>query len=339
LKEPFLIGGKPIYISASIGVVIADSSYATATEIIRDADLAMYEAKTQGKGRYVTFLPTLRLDALNRMALDTDLRGALKNNEFVLHFQPIFSLESMQVTALEALIRWQHPSRGLMPPSTFIPIAESNTFIDSITRWTIQEACRQLGHWRAELPSTASLSVSVNLSPISLRQPELLRWVEESLTAASLTPDSLTLEIVENAFIQDPDLAGRTFNDLRQLGVGVSLDDFGIGYSSFSYINQYPIDVIKVDRSFVGRVTKVNEIDAIVRAITALARDLNYKIIAEGIETKEQLDFMKQIGCHYGQGFLVSEPMDPQAVCAFLRDNAGSNAIHEKIGAGNTPHK
>jgi diguanylate cyclase (GGDEF)-like protein len=318
LKEPFLVGAKPIYITASIGVVIADPGYASAPEIIRDADLAMYEAKTRGKGRFVVFMPNLRVEAINRQVLDSDMRRAMKQDEFLLHYQPIISLNSGKLHGLEALIRWQHPLRGLMNPSDFIPIAESNGFIDSITCWTIQEACRQLNQWQSRLEGRGSLCVSINLSPISLRHPNLLKWVEDALESSRLPPGALMLEIVESAFIQEPDLAGRTLNELRRLGVSVSLDDFGIGYSSLGYINQYPIDIIKIDRSFVNRVTKAGEVDAVVRVITALARELSYKVIAEGIETRAQLNFMKETGCQYGQGFYFAPPLEACEVPAWL---------------------
>lgn len=320
MKEPFLLGRNSIYISVSIGVVIANSGYQTAIEIIRDADVAMYEAKTRGKGRFVLFKPDLHLNVINRQELDTDLRRALKYDEFVLHYQPIVSIETRQICGFEALIRWQHPKRGLMNPSEFIPIAESNGFIDQITRWTLQHATMQLSRWQAAFPQAQPLMISVNLSPISLRQPELFRWVSESLQMASLPPSCLTLEIVETIFIQDPALAGHTFKDLRNLGVEVSLDDFGTGYSSLGYLNEYPIDTIKIDRSFVSRLNEVEEVSAIVRAIVQLAHDLKFKIVAEGIETPEQFDFIKMVGCQYGQGFLFHEPLEKVKVDALLAE-------------------
>jgi diguanylate cyclase (GGDEF)-like protein len=321
MKEPFLVGRNPIYISVSIGVVIANGSYESASEIIRDADVAMYEAKTKGKARFVIFQPDLHLNIINRQELDTDLRRALTEGEFVLHYQPIVALETGQIAGFEALIRWQHPTRGLMNPSEFIPIAESNGFIDHITRWTLEHACQQLARWQAMFPNTASLIMSVNLSPISLRQPDLLYWVIESLRTAALPPACLTLEIVETVFIQDPEMAGHTFKDLRDLGVQVSLDDFGTGYSSLGYINQYPIDIIKIDRSFISRLPEVGEVSAIVRAITQLAHDLNFKIVAEGIETHDQLESTRQMGCQYGQGFLFHKPLEKNVIEALLAKN------------------
>ncbi len=316
INEPFVLDTRSIYVTASIGVVIANPDYHTAVEIIRDADLAMYEAKSSGKARCVIFTPELHTGAIDRLALDSDLHQALVLNQFVLHYQPIISLGSESLVGFEALIRWKHPTRGLIDPSEFIPIAESNGFIDAITRWSLQEACRQLQEWHVRFPHNSSLSVSVNLSPYSLRRPELSQWVDESLHASSLPPSCLTIDIVETALIPDADLAKRAFTDLRLLGVKVSLDDFGIGYSSLGYINEYPIDFLKIDHSFVSRVTKAQKVASVVRAIITLARELGVEVIAEGIESRRQLDFMKEAGCKYGQGFLFSRPLAPQGIQA-----------------------
>jgi diguanylate cyclase (GGDEF)-like protein len=319
LKEPFLIGIKPIYITASIGMVVANPSYQTADEVIRDADIAMYEAKSRGKACHVLFQSQLRLTAINRLTLDTDLRHALEQKEFILYYQPIINLETRRIVGFEALIRWNHPTRGLISPDEFIPIAESSGFIDFITHLTIQEACRQLSQWQTLFPLDTPLFVGVNLSPISLRHPELLHWVKDSLRAFSLSPNSLTLEIVENALIQDADNARQIFTDMRRFGIKVSLDDFGIGYSSLGYINQYPIDNLKIDRSFVKHITESKEVDAIVRAIITLAKELDFEVIAEGIETQAQLDFLQKLGCQYGQGFFFSKGLDPLEIPALLR--------------------
>lgn len=330
LKEPFMLDARPIYITASIGVVLADPEYKTAIEIIRDADLAMYEAKSTGKARHVLFTPALRSSAINRLTLDSDLRQALETREFVLHYQPIVSLKDDTIAGFEALIRWQHPTRGLIGPVEFIPIAEASGFIDLITHWTIQEACRQLSEWRRDFVLDLPLFVTVNLSPHSLRQPELFKWVDEGLRAHALPPRCLTLEIVETALVQDADLTRRAFADLRHLGVEVSLDDFGIGYSSLNYINQYPIDILKIDRSFVNRVPESKELGAIVRAITTLAGELNIKVVAEGIETQAQLDFIKKTACQYAQGFFLAKPLDGESARALLEQRcAPSQEEHD----------
>jgi diguanylate cyclase (GGDEF)-like protein len=325
LKKPFLIGIKPIYITASIGMVAASPNYQNADEIIRDADIAMYEAKSRGKACYVLFQPQLRLTAINRLALDSDLRHALEQKEFVLHYQPIICLKTKRIAGFEALIRWNHPTRGLIGPGEFIPIAESSGFIDFITHLTIKEACHQLSQWQTLFPLNTPLFVSVNLSPISLRHPELMHWVKNSLSDSSLSPNSLTLEIVENALIQDADNARHIFTDMRKLGIKVSLDDFGIGYSSLGYINQYPIDNLKIDRSFIHHITESKEVDAIVRAIATLASELGFNVIAEGIETQIQMDFLEKLGCQYGQGFLFSKGLDSSKIPALLQQSLQTN--------------
>lgn len=312
MSEPFTLGPHPIYLTASIGVVVAAPEFQNPVEIIRDADIAMYKAKMNGKSHFVIFTPDMRANAADRLALDSDLRQALAQKQFVLHYQPIVSLEAEKLVGLEALIRWQHPTRGLIGPSEFIPMAEANGFIDSITQWTIYEACSQLAEWRHHAPPRFSLGLSVNLSPFSLRRPELFQWVKDSLQRAKLPPHCLTLEIVETALIQDAELAKSVFTDLRSLGIRVSLDDFGVGYSSLGYISEYPIDILKIDHSFVNRITETHKVASVVGAVSNLARELEIDLIAEGIETREQSNILKQLGCRYGQGFFFSEAIPPQ---------------------------
>lgn len=311
MNEPFFLGSHSIYLTASIGVVLASPDYHNPVEIIRDADLAMYKAKSNGRSHFVIFTQGLRANIMDRITLDSDLRQAPALNQLILQYQPIVSLEANRLAGFEALVRWQHPNRGLIGPSEFIPMAESNSFIDTITHWSIQQACRQLHEWRDRFPSGFPLGISINLSPLSLRRVELLQWVDENLRAFSLPSNCLTIEIVETALIQDADLAKRVFNDLRALGVKVSLDDFGVGYSSLGYLNEYPIDILKIDRSFVSRVTRSREVASIVRAIITLGRELEIDIVAEGIESYEQAEFLKQAGCEYGQGFLFSRAISP----------------------------
>lgn len=230
----------------------------------------------------------------------------------------------------EALIRWNHPTRGLIGPAEFISVAESSGFIDFITHFTVQEACRQLSEWQTLFSLDMQFFVSVNLSPNSLRHPELLHWVKDSLRTFSLAPNSLALEIVENALIQDADNARHIFTNLRRLGVKVSLDDFGIGYSSLGFIDQYPIDNLKIDKSFVQYIGKSKEMGAIVRAITTLARELGFKVIAEGIETQAQMDFLEKLGCQYGQGYFFSKPVDPLNIPALIQRSMETNIVDIK---------
>jgi len=320
-KKPFLLGNRSIYITASIGVVSVDSStteYSDATEIIRDADLAMYTAKSNGKARYTHYKPSLRNNTVDRIALDADLYQALEQNEFTLYYQPVMKLGTNTLAGFEALIRWNHPVHGLITPSEFIPFAESNGLINVITRWVLKTACLQMQEWLRQFPRLHSLYVSANISPNSLWQPKFSTWVNEALSNSSVPPNRLVLEIVETALIRDVELAVHVFSKLRALGVRVGLDDFGIGYSSLGYIKEYPIDVLKIDRSFTSHVTTKPEVRAVVRAVVTLARELNIGVIAEGIETADQLVFMKEVGCEYGQGYLFSEPLSPENVWSLL---------------------
>jgi len=322
-KQPFMLEVNPVYITASIGLVISGPGYQTAIEVFQDADIAMYEAKMNGKGTYILFSPAMRITAIDRLSLDSDIHRALEQSEFVLQYQPIYSLESERLVGFEALVRWKHPVRGLISPSEFIPIAESNGLINEITHWTIQQTCFQLSTWKSQLSYETPLFVSINLSPYSLRDPELTGWVNECLHAFSIPSHCLNVEIVETALIQNADIAKKVFTNLRILGVKVSLDDFGIGYSSLGYINQYPIDFLKIDHAFISQVTNAREVGAIVRAIIALARELDIKVVAEGIETKAQLGFVKDAGCQYGQGFYLSKPLDSQAAQNLIIQQAG----------------
>lgn len=320
-KKPFLLGNRSIYITASIGVVTVDSStteYSDATEIMRDADLAMYTAKSTGKARYIHYQPSLRNNSVDRVALDADLHQALEQHEFTLYYQPVMKLGTPTLAGFEALIRWNHPVYGLIAPSEFIPLAESNGLIDAITRWVLRTACLQLQEWLSQFPRLPSLYISVNISPNSLWQPNFATWVNEALSNSSVSPDRLVLEIVETALIQDVELAVQVFSKLRAQRVRVGLDDFGIGYSSLAYIKEYPIDVLKIDRSFTSHVTTKPEVKAVVRAVVTLARELNVGVIAEGIETADQLVVMKEAGCEYGQGNLFSEPLSPENVWSLL---------------------
>ncbi|MBI3174890.1 MAG: EAL domain-containing protein [Chloroflexi bacterium] len=317
--EPFDLGGHAIYVTASIGVVISSPEYQSAVDILRDADLAMYAAKTSGKARFTLFSTEMRHRALNRLTLESELHHALDWNELALYYQPIYCLENGRLYGFEALIRWHHPARGLIGPSEFIPIAEMSGFVNSITHWLLHEACRQVSTWQSMLPpELGPLSLSVNLSPLCLRHPELLHWLEQSLNLHSVSPSQLNLEIVETALLDEVDLAKRVFSDMRRLGVKVSLDDFGIGYSSLSYLTQYPIDVLKIDRSFISRTTEAAEVASIVRAIIALARELKIAVVAEGVETQAQLDFVREAGCQYAQGNVLAPALSVDEAHALL---------------------
>jgi len=321
INTTFYIDGHPIYITASMGVVITDINdreEKSAADVIRDADIAMYSAKTGGKARQVFFKSDLRTHNIHRLKTLAELHQAMDQDQFVLHYQPIMDLKTGTLTGFEALIRWQHPSRGLLQPSEFIPIAEEHGFIDNITFWVLEQACHQTQEWRTRFPSVAPLGISINLSARSLHRPSLIQWVREVLQKYSLPPHQLTLEIVETALIQDVDLAKQVFSSLRNLGVRIGLDDFGVGYSSLSYINEYPIDTLKIDQSFINRLSIESKVKAVVRSLVILAKDLGLKMIAEGVETMEQKEILKEIGCDYGQGFLFSPGLPAEEACSLI---------------------
>lgn len=316
LSAPFAISGQSLYINASIGIVVAHPEYEKGIELLRDADLAMYEAKGRGKGQFAFFSPELRSRADRRLATDMDLRQAMQTNAFVLYYQPILSLHDGRVVGFEALLRWRHPTRGLITPAEFLPVAEANGFIHTITEWTLQEACRQIQIWQ-NLPAARPLFISVNISPSSLHRPELFRWIDNSLRSFSILPTYLRLEVVETALLQEQ-RAEYALEQMRQRGIAVGLDDFGAGYSSLSSIHRYPFDVLKIDRSFVARLTQAEKLDAIVRSIIALSQELGIQAIAEGIETPQQLKFLQETGCPFGQGFLLSPPLEAQEAQVLL---------------------
>jgi diguanylate cyclase (GGDEF)-like protein len=321
INTTFHINGRPIYITASMGVVIIegnDQEERSATDVIRDADTAMYSAKTDGKARQVLFNSNLRTHNIHRLEILAELHQSLKQDQFVLHYQPIMNLRTETLTGFEALIRWQHPSRGLLLPAEFIPIAEEHGFIDTMTYWVLEQACRQMQEWRVQFPSVESMGISINLSARSLHRPSLIQWVREMLQKYRLPPNRLTLEVVETALIQDVELAKQVFSSLRNMGIRIAVDDFGVGYSSLSYINEYPIDTLKIDQSFINRLSTASKVKAVVRSMVILTEELGLKIIAEGVETMEQKGILNEIGCDFGQGYLFSPALPVEEVHSLI---------------------
>ena len=323
LAEPFELQGHKVFMSASIGVVIGDGTYDQATDILRDADLAMYQAKASGKSRYVIFSPEMRVSALNRLILETDMRLALEKGEFGIHYQPIFSLDREQLVGFEALLRWQHPEHGSIPPMDFIPIAESSGIIIPITEWVLREACNQLRTWMDEFDNNQDLTVSVNLSAKLFSEPNLAQMIRSILTETGLPPRNLKLEITETSIVEDSEAATRMLQACRSMGVQVYIDDFGTGYSALSYLHQFPIDTLKIDRAFIGRIQEDGGNTEVVRTIIALARELNLEVIAEGVETAVQFDFLKKLGCQGGQGFFIAKPLDAIAARLMILNKTG----------------
>jgi predicted signal transduction protein with EAL and GGDEF domain len=318
LRQPFAVNGQEVYTSASIGIASSASGYESADAILRDADLAMYRAKALGKARWELFDREMHQAAMTRLALETDLRRALQNEEFVLHYQPIVSLRTGEVAGFEALVRWQKPDGELVPPGGFIETMEDTGLIVFLGVWVLREACRAARMLQESLPGAQDLSISVNVSPRQFAQPDLAAQIRTVIEEVGIDPHRLRLEITESAMIGDMDRVAAVLRELKEIGVRVSIDDFGTGYSSLSYLHSLPLDVLKIDRSFVSAMAHHGESLQIVRTIMSLAHNLGMDVIAEGPEDAEQVSQLRSIGCEYGQGFYFSKPIDLAAAMAFL---------------------
>ncbi len=319
LQEPFLIDGRQVFTSVSIGIAGNHERYTKAEEVLRDADIAMYHAKETGTP-CVVFDQAMHSRAVNLLQLETDLRAAIKKNELVAHFQPIVGLQSLELVGFEALIRWNHPKRGLVPPGEFIPIAEETGLIIPITLWMLFHSCRQLAIWNRKFSNQRGLILSVNLSGKHFEDPNLVRHVSQVICETTVDPISLKLELTESAIMNNADSAIQMLRQLRNLGVQLSIDDFGTGYSSLSYLHKFPIDTLKVDRSFVGSMEEASENGEIVKTVVGLAKALRMNVVAEGIETIHQLHQLRILGCEYGQGFLFSKAVPIEEAELMIED-------------------
>lgn len=321
LTQPFVLDKNSAFATASIGIALSSTGYERPEDILRDADTAMYRAKENGKARFEVFDHGMHARAVSRLQLESDLRQAIEQKQFCVYYQPIVSLQTGRLAGFEALVRWNHPRRGLVSPADFIPVAEETGLIVPIGRWVLFEACAQVRQWQIDSASHRSLSLSVNLSARQVAQPDLLEQIKEALETSKLSPHCLKLEITESVVMENAEAAALMFKQLRSLGVQLSIDDFGTGYSSLSYLHRFPLNYLKIDRSFVIRLTTDND-NAIVRTISTLARNLGMEVIAEGIETDEQHRQLKMLGCEYGQGYLFSRPVDNHAVLHLLAQDA-----------------
>jgi len=314
LRDPFTLTGQEFFVNCSIGIAEGTRADVAADGLLRDADAAMYHAKRQGKGTYAHFEPDMHLAVLRRLALQADLRRAIDANEFVLYYQPIVVLATGEIVGFEALVRWQHPERGLLLPSEFISAAEESALILPIGRLVLRQACKDARDWPARGYQHCSPSVSVNISARQLQQPFFASEVAVVLAEAGLSPNRLVLEITETALLQDPNGVAKQLQTLRALGVQVAIDDFGTGYSSLSYLRELPIDVLKIDKSFVDGIGADPQAGALVRTILSLGEMLHLKIIAEGIEEFAQADQLGEWGCEFGQGYAFAKPMPASSV-------------------------
>jgi len=321
LTQPFVLDKNSAFATASIGIALSSSGYDRPEDILRDADTAMYRAKENGKARYELFDHGMHARAVSRLQLESDLRQAVEQKEFSVFYQPIICLQTGRLSGFEALVRWNHPRRGLVSPGDFIPVAEETGLIVPIGDWVLNEACKHIRECQLNSPSHRSLSLSVNLSARQVAQPDLLEQIKQALATSKLNPHCLKLEITESVVMENAEAAALMFKQLRSLGVQLSIDDFGTGYSSLSYLHRFPLNYLKIDRSFVMRLTTDND-NAIVRTISTLARNLGMEVIAEGIETEEQYQQLKMLGCEYGQGYLFSRPVDNNGVRLLLAHDA-----------------
>lgn len=326
IQTPFMLEDREVFVGLSIGIAIGDSRYRSPSDILRDADTAMYHAKSAGGGRYHVFTEDMRTDAQERLELENDLRRALQNKELVLCFQPKVRLSTGSVAGFEALVRWRHPKRGMLSPAKFIPIAEETGLIVPIGTWILEEAARRIKHWQNRFPMEPPLSIAVNISGKQLLQPDFTEIVRRVLQETGIRPSSLSLEITENVVFQENANIERILVSLKDLGVQLEVDDFGTGHSSLSRLDRYPFDAIKIDQSFVFRMGLDKRSVDVIRGVVALAKKLNLGLIAEGIENGANAEVLDMIGCAQGQGFYFSKPIDAEEVELQLETHKSSGA-------------
>ena len=312
LRIPFKLQGYELFSTASIGIALSSQGYTKPEEIMRDADLTMYSAKEQGRARYEIFNSSLHDRAITRLQLETDMRRGIEREEFLIYYQPISCLETGKLSGFEALARWKHPTRGIVPPVEFIPVAEETGTIIPLGTWILKQACRQMQLWHEKYPQTSSLQISVNLSGKQLREPSLLEKIDSILQETGLSGKNLKLEITESSLIENMEVATQTLLEIKSRDIKLSMDDFGTGYSSLSYLHRFPVDILKIDRSFVQDIQFNKGNYAIVKAIITLAHVLDMEVIAEGIEDPYQLEQLKFLNCEYGQGYYFAKPLNQQ---------------------------
>jgi EAL domain-containing protein (putative c-di-GMP-specific phosphodiesterase class I) len=329
LREPFVVKGRELSVGGSIGIALHEGAAASTDDLLRDADAAMYCAKSRGRDRFELFEPSMHTRAVELFELNTDLQKGLDQGQFVLHYQPILDLAAQELRGVEALVRWQHPERGLLAPAEFIPVAEQTGLIVPLGLWVLREACRQMKAWRDAFPERQP-SLSVNLSPRQLYETDLVRQVRGVLDETRLDPGALILEITEGALLQGVEETKRKLAHLKTLGVRLAIDDFGSGSSTLAYLGEFPVDILKIDRSFIrGMSDNPEEGRILVQAILDLARALHLDTVAEGIELQEQRAALLTSGCASGQGFLFAKPVTSDRIAGLLggMDMPGREAL------------
>jgi predicted signal transduction protein with EAL and GGDEF domain len=318
LSKPFNYDGHEIFSGGSIGIVADGSSYPCAKDLLRDADAAMYRAKGSGRGKFVVFDASMHEDAVARLRVENELRRAVERGELLLHYQPIVSLKSRELLGFEALVRWKRGGK-LIPPGEFIPVAEDTGLIVPIGAWVLAESCRQLMEWRKRFPEKPGLFCSVNLSRKQLADPGLLAMIRKVLADTGVPVESVKLEITESALMEDPEAAEPVLAQIHDMGLRLQMDDFGTGYSSLGCLHRFPLDGLKIDRSFVNNTSERRDYAAVIQAIITLARNLGIEVVAEGLETPEQVALLQALDCEFGQGYYFSRPLPADAAEALLR--------------------
>jgi diguanylate cyclase len=320
--EPFVIAGQEVFTTASIGIAGSSQSYACAADVLRDADIAMYRAKALGKARCEVFDQATHDQAVGRLKLETDLWRALEREEFRVYYQPIVSLASGNIAGFEALVRWDRPGAGIVAPAEFIGVAEEMGLIVGIGNWVMKKACEQARRWHLANPGERILTMSVNVSGRQFKQRDIVEQVEKILRETQVDPTAIKLEITESVAMDDAERTIRVINGLKNLGVGLGIDDFGTGYSSLSYLRRFPMDTLKIDRSFVQNLASNQENLEIVRTIISLALNLGMEVVAEGVETSDEIGQLRALGCDFGQGFFFSKPVDGEQADDLLQKSS-----------------
>ncbi|WP_202807377.1 putative bifunctional diguanylate cyclase/phosphodiesterase [Synechocystis sp. PCC 7509] len=321
LSLPFYLHGHELFISTSIGIATHSNANDWLDNMLRNADIAMYRAKALGRANYEVFDKTMHVQVAQRLQLETDLQQAVAKEEFIIHYQPIVDLKDLKIKGFEALVRWQHPVRGLVSPLDFIPLAEETGLIVPIGKWVMREACKQMQAWQSQFPNNPPMTISINVSSKQFSQPYLIQQIQQILQETGLNPSSLTLEITESVLIENTEFVAIKLTQLKAMGIQISLDDFGTGYSSLNYLYCLPINILKIDRSFVCNLdTEITKIE-VIRAIVVLAWNLGIKVVTEGIETPQQMYHLKMLKCEYGQGYLFSKPLNSEMTEALIAQN------------------
>ncbi len=320
LDEPVFLEGRDVFVSFSIGIALSDQGAGTPEAMVSNADLAMYEAKRKGKGRFELFQSGLSDVASRRLGLESDLRRAIERDEFMLHFQPILDLQAGRLHGVEALVHWLHPEQGLISPLDFIPIAEESGLIVPLGEWVLRSACSHAKQWQARVG--CPIRISVNLSARQFNQPDLTGKIAEILRENQLEPSLLTLELTEGAAMQEPAAAARMLQNLKDLGVQLAIDDFGTGYSSLAYLRNFPVDYLKIDRKFVTRLGQRPNDKILISSILAMAGALGLCAVAEGVETAGEAEELRALGCELAQGYHFSKPLAPVDLLIFLQNSA-----------------